>query len=244
VLVALDRSNGRLLWSRSPAGGISRNAIAMGAGLVFCNDSPAIARDKAGSTVNSTVFALDEMTGKAAWQAVITTPPDANLVSIRPNDNWLAYAATGDIVLAGMGSQKFAFAAKTGQDIWRKTVAGHPPMMLRDDTFIAQDGHVYGLSTGERLSQKSLFTRWGCNYAVASQSLVLVRDSSASYVDIATGQQCHLRNVRSGCSNSCVAADGVVTVPCFSSGCVCNYPIQTAYTLIHMPEVGDWDRHP
>jgi len=46
--------------------------------------------------------------------------------------------------------------------------------------------------------------------------------------------------VRSGCSNSLVAADGLLNVPNFAVGCVCNYPIQTAFAMVHMPEAADW----
>ena len=43
-------------------------------------------------------------------------------------------------------------------------------------------------------------------------------------------------NVSSGCSNSTVPADGLLNVPNFAVGCVCNYPIQTSFAMVHMPE--------
>jgi hypothetical protein len=39
--------------------------------------------------------------------------------------------------------------------------------------------------------------------------------------------------VRSGCSNSLVAADGVVSVPNFAVSCICNYPVQTSFAMYH-----------
>ena len=84
------------------------------------------------------------------------------------------------------------------------------------------------------------FIRGGCNYAVAGRHLLFVRDRSACYVDLASGKASHLRNVRSGCSNSLIAADGLLTVPNFAVGCVCNYPIQTSFAMVHMPEVAPW----
>jgi hypothetical protein len=68
-----------------------------------------------------------------------------------------------------------------------------------------------------------------------------LRDRSACYIEMATANRHYLRNVRSGCSNSLIAADGVLSVPCFSTGCVCNYPVQTAFALVHMPAVADWE---
>ena len=38
--------------------------------------------------------------------------------------------------------------------------------------------------------------------------------------------------MRSGCSNSLIAADGLLNVPNFAVGCVCNYPLQTSFALV------------
>jgi hypothetical protein len=75
---------------------------------------------------------------------------------------------------------------------------------------------------------------------VANDHLLLLRGRSASSVDTASGRQQSLFAIRSGCSNSLVAADGVVSVPNFAVGCVCNYPIQTSFAMVHMPEAAQW----
>ena len=113
-------------------------------------------------------------------------------------------------------------------------------MMLARDQFINQAGHTYALRSGRLISGESLFVRGGCNYAVACEHLLLVRDRCASYVDLKTRAKYFLRNLRSGCSNSLVAADGLLNAPCFSVKCVCNYPIQTSFAMFHMPESADW----
>ena len=100
------------------------------------------------------------------------------------------------------------------------------------DRFINQAGHTYAVETGEIISGKSLFVRGGCNYAVANRHLLFVRDRSASYVELDTQEKHYLRNLRSGCSNSLVAADGLLNAPCFSVKCVCNYPIQTSLAFL------------
>ena len=41
-----------------------------------------------------------------------------------------------------------------------------------------------------------------------------------------------------------LAADGVLCVPNFAVGCVCNYPNQTAFTLVHMPASASWSIMP
>ena len=87
------------------------------------------------------------------------------------------------------------------------------------------------MRTGKRLGPALSFTKGGCNYAVANAYLMLFRDESASYVDLASGKKQDLYAVRSGCSNSLIAADGLLSVPNFAVGCVCNYPMQTSFAL-------------
>ncbi len=41
-------------------------------------------------------------------------------------------------------------------------------------------------------------------------------------------------------TRSLVAADGLLNMPCFSYGCVCNYPLQTSFAMRHMPESAEW----
>jgi hypothetical protein len=86
--------------------------------------------------------------------------------------------------------------------------------------------------SGKRLGPPLGFSKGGCNYAVAGPYLMLFRDQSASYIDLASGKKQDLYAVRSGCSNSLIAADGLLNVPNFSVGCVCNYPLQTSFALV------------
>ena len=96
------------------------------------------------------------------------------------------------------------------------------------------------MGTGSLLNGSALFRRGGCNYAVGGKNLLFLRSNCATYVDIDTKQEYAIRNLRSGCSNSLVAADGLLNAPCFSVGCVCNYPIQTSFAMFHLPESAAW----
>jgi len=69
---------------------------------------------------------------------------------------------------------------------------------------------------------------------------MFVRDASASYAQLDQPKQYYLLNIRSGCSNSMVPADGILSVPNYSWGCVCNYANQTSFAMVHMPEVAEW----
>ena len=117
---------------------------------------------------------------------------------------------------------------------------GNQPLILGPETFINQSGHTYDVKTGKLINGAALFRRGGCNYAVGNVNLLFLRSNCAAYVDVKSGKQFNIRSLRSGCSNSLVAADGLLNVPCFSMGCVCNYPIQTSFAMRHMPETEAW----
>jgi hypothetical protein len=72
--------------------------------------------------------------------------------------------------------------------------------------------------------------------AIGGSQPCILRDHSASYVDLATRTKHSLFAVRSGCSNSPIAADGLLNVPCFAVGCICNYPVQTSFAMFPLPD--------
>ncbi|NOX98911.1 MAG: hypothetical protein GXP30_04120 [Verrucomicrobia bacterium] len=161
-------------------------------------------------------------------------------LSIRPYDDWQSYNKEHGFLLTGKSSEMRAIDVKTGEEKWHSDNAGTQPLILGDDNFINQSGHRYEVATGKILTKKPLFKRGACNYTVGSDSLLFLRYKSASYVDLDKGQQFSLRNLRSGCSNSLVAAGGLLNVPSFATGCVCNYPLQTSFSMVYMPETGKW----
>jgi outer membrane protein assembly factor BamB len=193
----------------------------------------------------STILALDARTGDERWRFVTQnryrTYAIGHWLSMRSNDDWLAYCQEPNLVLAGKHDQMHALDASTGERVWQKSIGGGQPIVIHGTTFLNQSGHTFEARTGERQSEGAAFVRGGCNYAVANDFLIFVRDRSVCYVDRQTGEKHYLRNIRSGCSNSLVAADGLLNAPCFSVRCVCNYPIQTSFAMVHMPEAAEWD---
>jgi len=251
VLVALDRATGKQLWTREAKERFNNNALAVARGTVFSIDSVSPAKSGADKrrggqspTELATILALDARTGREKWHATTTNPYQeyaaGNWLGLRGNDDWLAFADQAGLLLTGRHNEIHAFDAATGDERWHKKIGGGQPVIVMGDRFINQAGHTYALKTGEIVSGESLFFRGGCNYAVASEHLLFVRDRCASYVELDTRKKHYLRNVRSGCSNSLVAADGLLNAPCFSVKCVCNYPIQTSFAMMHMPEVDAW----
>lgn len=252
LLVALDRKSGKQLWARAAGDRFNLHALAIGGGLVFAIDSRAAAsasfdppRNETGGASTATLLALDARTGRERWSVAregkYRTYDADGWLPMRTYDDWLAYSEETGFLVAGRNDQCAAFVAETGRDVWSKTIRGGQPLILRGDRFINQAGHVYALRTGDLVSDRPLFVRGGCNYAVAGQRLLFVRDRTVSYVDLESGHKYYLRNIRSGCSNSLIAADGLLNAPCFSVQCVCNYSIQTSFAMVHMPEVAAWE---
>ncbi len=252
VLVALDRRTGQQLWTREAKDRFNNNAVAVASGMVFCIDSisptetsAAERRGDMSLAAIATIRALNARSGEERWRAATTNPfrdytSSSNWLGVRSNDDWLAFAEQTGTLLTGRHNEVHAFDVATGKEVWHKKIGGGQPIIVMGERFINQAGHTYAVTTGEIISGKSLFVRGGCNYAVANQHLLFVRDRCASYVELETQEKHYLRNLRSGCSNSLVAADGLLNAPCFSVKCVCNYPIQTSFAMMHMPGVEGW----
>ncbi|MEO2017926.1 MAG: PQQ-binding-like beta-propeller repeat protein [Fuerstiella sp.] len=251
LLIALDRASGKQLWSRQAEKRYNTAAIAVAGGRVFCVDSHAPEeiglmrrRGENVKTLPSTLLALDTRTGRELWKTVRNDPPATlttlHFMSLRTQDDWLTYSTEHDLLLAGKANRTFALNGTTGQQVWQMPLRGQQPLILGPDTFINQTGHTYGVASGDLVSGAALFRRGGCNYAVGGKNLLLLRSNCATYVDVETRQEYAIRNLRSGCSNSLVAADGLLNAPCFSVGCVCNYPIQTSFAMFHLPQSAAW----
>jgi outer membrane protein assembly factor BamB len=252
ALTALDRETGRQLWNIKARQRFTNNALVMGDGLVWCMDSLSSAqrgemqrRATQPETDAFVVQAVDERTGDVRWERAMTVPfyvPNSWL-AVRGNDDWLAYSSECGVLLAGKGKRIFSLDAQTGETLWEREATSPQPLILTGQTFFDQQGVAYDIRSSERMTTETPLARRGCrgcNYGVANAHLFFIRDSTACYIDTDTGERHHLRNVRAGCSNSLIAADGVLSIPNFSVACVCNYPVQTAFTMVHMPDAEGW----
>jgi outer membrane protein assembly factor BamB len=251
LLVALDRKTGDQLWSRPASHRYNTAAIAVAGQQVFVVDSHSPAeiglmrrRGKKLESLPSTILAIDARSGRELWKSIRQDPPatlsSLHFMGLRTQDDWLSYSAEHDLLIAGKANRTFALNAATGKQVWQKPIRGQQPLILGPETFINQSGHTYEVATGDLVSGSALFRRGGCNYAVGGKNLLFLRSNCATYLDIDTRQEYAIRNVRSGCSNSLVAADGLLNAPCFSVGCVCNYPIQTSFAMFHLPQSAAW----
>ncbi len=254
LLIALDRKTGKQLWSRLAKQRYSTASIAMADGRVLCIDSHAPMEVKAMSRrgedttkLVGTLFCLDGKSGKELWKYQLQQAPHAfnslGVFELREKDDWVSCAPKQGLVLVGRALDTVALKLDSGEVLWRNEKCGRQPLIVSepDKTFINQSGQTFDLLTGKQIGKAPAFKKsGGCNYAVGSASLIFVRDRTAAYFDKDSGKRYAIRNLRSGCSNSFVPADGLLNVPCFSSSCVCNYPIQTSFSMYHLPSVEQW----
>lgn len=251
VLHSFDLDSGRERWRRQAEERFNIKALASGGGKVFCTDSLSpLATEiwqRRGRDLNeapSTILALDEISGEEVWRqeyrAAYRQHGASGWMSVRGQDDWLAYDETSGQLLAGRTGITLLLDGQTGETVWKKPTGMVQPVILMGGRLLDQNARLFELATGDPI-QSGLFRRGGCNYAVANPFLAFLRDQTVCYVDLETGERHRLRNMRSGCSNSLIAAAGILSIPNFSEGCVCNYPIQTTSAWIHLPEVRGWE---
>jgi len=254
TLIGLDRQTGEQLWTVKAKHRFNHHGLALGAGLVFAADSPSAdtmadlkRRGNPPEATQSTILALDARTGNAKWQREIAYPflsyHDTAYAqgSIQSLDDSLFYSQACSILIAYKDRHFKALNAETGKQLWERK-GGAQPIIVKGEIYFEQGGTAFDVRTGRHVPGKaSVRGGNGCNHAVANENLFFRRTFTAAYFDIHTGRAYYIRNARSGCTNSLIPADGVVSAPCFSVGCVCNHPLETSFCLIHLPIAQGWD---
>jgi outer membrane protein assembly factor BamB len=252
-LFAFDRSSGRKLWSYAAAQGVIANpTVAVGDGRVyFVESTNPQTRNVANGRVDlptllgkgAELVALDLRSGKALWRAPAKTALQHAL--------YLSFAH-GTLVLSGtkvsgraINYDLHAFDAGTGKAIWEIT---HAPAGMKDISGshgeITQHPAVVGktiylceaafdLRTGQRLAGWA----WnrgghGCGTLSSSGTALFYRGGNPQMTELATGKQTRLTcETRPGCWINVIPAGGLVLIPEGSSGCTCDYAIQTSIAL-------------
>jgi len=250
MLVGLDRATGKQLWCVNAASRFNAFSISMGEGLVYCADSLSVKetgelqrRGNPPKTLDVGFMALDAKTGQVKWKKKESGPfktySDGSWTGQRSFDDWTAYSKECKVLLAGKNGNNFAFDPQTGNQLWNSAEEIAQPVILRDMQLYSQKGSIIDIRTGQK-SGSTGTDKWGCNYAVGSECMILGRATTVSYLDLESGKMFYVRSARSGCSSSVIPADGLICVPNYAWGCVCNYPIQTAFCMAPMPYVKDW----
>lgn len=254
-LVVMDRHTGDVLWQMDARDGFIHNAIAVGAGKIFCLDKlPSYIEEQLSEQAIEApeayrLLALDVCTGKILWE--------------RNKDvfgAWLSYSERYDVLLqanrpssdmlAEPGDRMITYRGENGTVLWDKSIEYRGPCMLRGGSIITQ-GKAFNLLTGEAEMRRHPLTgdlvRWrydrnyGCGTAIGSEHLLTFRSAAAGYFDLAgDGGTGNIGGFKSGCTSNLVVANGVLNAPDYTQSCTCSYQNQTSLALVHMPEAEMW----
>ncbi len=255
-LFAMDRKDGRLQWRHhSPnPGAIINPTITIGGGRGYfietTSEVPANGRVHLHQALKQPAYlvAVSSGTGKEIYRRKL------DLGSIQ--HHLFGAFCKGVFVLTGSrndGSdgqrsrvwyELMAFDAGTGKPIWSKSqnnqtkIGGehgeqdHRPAIV-DDTIYAEP-YAYELKTGKRLDWGwNRGHRGGCGTISASACALFFRDGHSSMFDLAARTHSKVTQVtRPGCWINMIPAGGLLLIPEASSGCTCNFAIQTSMAFL------------
>jgi len=257
-LIVMDRHSGELMWTRRAETGFRHNAITSGNDRLFIVDGLSegvveiLQRRGMDQDLSSQIMALDLKTGQQIWSV---------------NDDvfgtWLGYYEDKDILLQGgrrgqRGAPEdeprdrlIAHNGSTGEIIWESTRQYSGPLGLHPDMIISGRPGEPALNPytgdyilkGHPLTGEEYHWNWhkyyGCGTMNSSKYLIMFRSGTAGYTDLLNfGGTGNLGGFRAGCTNSMVAADGVLNAPDYTRTCTCSYPLQTSVGMVHMPLAG------
>ncbi len=258
-LFCVDRHSGQQHW-HYPAkrGAIINSTITVGDGvLMFVESNHAASLDQASGRMKpsellqagSRVVALDTATGQVVWSQ------ERDLSAIQ--HNIFGCYAEKKLVIVGTrnsaGTKDKAHViydlhvldADTGKGVWSHSQP--QPTKINGDHG-EQDQHpvivgsklymepcAYDLHTGQPLADWGWVgkKRSGCGTISASASTLFFRQSNPTLFDLNTNQYDKVTAVtRPGCYINMIPAGGLLLIPEASSGCTCNYAIQTSLAFL------------
>lgn len=201
-LVCVNRHTGKFLWGTRLQ--LPDLSLAVGKGRVFCAELPN--RRKPSVTDGKTrTVAYELTTGKVVWEIEASSE--------------LRYSEEHDLLLTAAG----AFRGQSGTLVRpggsTAPIAGGTIVSGNRDSF-----ETFDLITGEKTDYGLKWNRRGCTDLRAAPNVVTTRfKGNAAYIDLATKKISSLWNIRSGCANNLIPADGLLNVPNVTGGCTCNY---------------------
>ena len=199
------------------------------------------------------LVAIDAKTGALEWETRVDLTDCRHVFYLS--------VAEGVITVVGSGNRKdknavwyyvYAFDAANGELLWKRDHANsrpgiggdhaeqvHHPVLM--DNVIVAEPRAYDLKTGEPYSPPGGEQPWvmssvrgGCGTISGSSYCVYYRNSNPMINDLSSneGEQRISSASRTGCWINMIAAGGVLLMPEASSGCTCNYSIQTSIAFI------------
>ncbi len=258
---ALERQTGEVFWNYEPkAGPIVNSTIAVADGRVYFLESAdsslmdsSIGRHRAADLFRSSarLTALDMRTGSLLWQTTVDLQHIAHTVylsSVRDR-----VVITGSYNKSAAGKPRVhvdvsVFDAETGKRLWAKTQnngaeAGGAhgeqdlhPVIVGNKLYC--EPFAYNLQTGQPLDNWKWHAgrRRGCGTISASASTFFFRHSHPTMFDLAGNEYAKVTtSSRPGCWINMIPAGGLLLIPEASSGCTCNYAVQSSMAFLPAP---------
>ena len=244
ALYALDRHTGKVLWKRDASYAYRSSGLALGNGKVFVIDFAPQAvvqrfarRGIKGSGDGAELVALDLKTGRELWK-------QAEGIT----GSWLGYSRQADVLVEVpdgtihgydevMGR---AWQGGNGKQLYEIKGKRFVGIVITGDRM--HHWYAHDIRTGKALGYGSLNRGRGCNPHIGCPTMLTFRTSSSGYLDLTEARSglVALTGFRPSCFGSLIPADGLLSAPNESTGCVCNYSIFTSLALAHMPDVDVW----
>lgn len=260
ALFGYDRSTAKHLWTYHATQGLIVNpSLVLDSKHAYFIESTNPATLKSGRAKyvdlvgqGSRLCCLDLKTGKLVW-----TQPGKAFERIQHN----VFTVLGHDRLAIVGSRNsgpnkkvdtvwydiHVFDAATGKAVWSKSqdqkdkIGGEHGEQERHPTLVGKklfcEPYAYDMLTGTPIEWQWPWangkTRRGCGTFSASASCLFYRDDTAKSYNLDAGSpKTVTAETRPGCWINFLPVGGLVVAPEASSGCTCNYSVQTSLALI------------
>ncbi|MBT6156718.1 MAG: PQQ-binding-like beta-propeller repeat protein [Planctomycetaceae bacterium] len=256
---AFDQSKAAHQWTyHSDQGAIPNSTITVGGGKMFFVESrnaETINNPKGRAPLTqllgkgADLVAIDMHTGKVAWRI------DAKCTAAEHN----LYCSYADDKLVVVGSRNsgsnketarvlfdvFVFDTKSGKPVWNTTqnqatkINGDHgeqdlhPIIVGNKLYC--EPFAYELQTGKKIANWGwdLGKRRGCGTISASASAFFFRQSNPTMFDLTTHSRTPVTtSTRPGCWINIIPAGGLLLIPEASSGCTCDYAVQTSLAFL------------
>lgn len=260
-LFSQNRTTGKNLWTYKN-GVVFNNTITVGDGSVYfiesknkkaLNDLDGRLRVDYFCAGPTYIVKLDRRTGKKLWEKPFRFPFQQIMYLSYAQNVLLATGSynVGKYVHYGL----FAFDGGSGNELWHNKYRGgntrwqtntnkatidgshgeqwQHPVIIKDQIFLPP--HNFNLFTGEMGKMQLNRGGHGCGGLSGSAANLFARGSNPRIYDIGDGLQNGrpiTRVNRPGCWINIIPAGNLVSIPEASSGCTCDYPVQTSFVFV------------
>ncbi len=252
-LFALGAADAAPRWTYRPEGAILNPTITLGDGRAYfveSADSATLAKGRAPLAAllgkGARVVALDLATGKPIWTATPDLSAAQHVLFAALAKGRLLLTSTRNVGQGRAASVWYdvrALDAATGAEAWFQTrdyraktngehgEQDHHPAVVGERLYV--EPWVFDLRTGREIEDWGWKPRRGCGTFSASASTLYFRDQHPYGFDLGAKVKAAVTKVtRPGCWINMIPAGGLLLIPEGSSGCSCDFAIQSSLAFI------------